>query len=252
MQRRPERSVIMVGLRGVGKTVLLSRLQEMAEGHGAKTISVEAHEGATLPDLLFPPLRTLLFELSILEVSKEKARRGIRALKGFMSGIKLKSGMLDLELSVDAEPGLADSGHLQADLPDLIITVAEAARAADRSIVIFIDELQYLTPEEFGALIMCAHRMNQKRLPFLLIGAGLPQVLALAGNSKSYAERLFRFPEIGALDRVDATRAIVLPAENEGIRISRPAIDRILDVTERYPYFLSNGAMRLGIAAATT
>jgi hypothetical protein len=236
--RRSAQSLILVGLRGVGKTVLLVRIREMAEAHGFRTAFVEAHEGRSLAQLLLPPIRNLLFSLSMVERARDRAQRGLRVLRGFLSAFKLNLGELDLEIGLDPERGVADTGNLEADLPNLLLVVAEAARAGDRSVALLIDELQYFAPEEFSALIMAMHKVAQANLPFVMFGAGLPQVLALAGDSKSYAERLFRYPQIGALPAEDAAAALRTPIEQEGARITDEALDRILSVTEAYPYFL--------------
>lgn len=241
-QGRPTRSLILVGLRGVGKTVLLNRLNEIAEAENFKTALIEAHEAKSLPELIAPSLRSILYGLSNTSIAIQAARRGIRALKGFVSALKLSMNDIDFGISIDGEKGLADSGDIEADLPDLIVTVAEAAKAAKQQIAIFIDELQYLNEKEFSALIMSIHKCNQKSLPFMMIGAGLPQILALAGNSKSYSERLFQFPEIGALPRDEAILAIRKPALSEGVEFTDGAIEKILSVSERYPYFLQQWA----------
>ena len=235
-QGRSTQSLLLVGLRGVGKTVLLVRIREMAEQEGFKTALVEAHEGKRLPELLVPQVRSLLFSLSLVDNAKEKARRSLRVLKGFMAGLKLSIG--GLEIGVDAEQGVADSGDLESDLPSLLVSVAEAAAAAGRSVALLIDEVQYLDEREFSALIMSMHRISQTRLPLILLGAGLPQVLALAGESKSYAERLFRYPPIGALAEPDARAAVATPVANEGASITDAALDQILEMTHSYPYFL--------------
>ncbi len=210
----------------------------MAEGHGYRTAFIEAHEGKSLAELLLPPIRNLLFSLSKVESAKEKARRGLRVLRGFIGAVKLNLGELDLEIGLDPERGVADSGDLESDLPNLLHTVAEAAQAAGRSVAILIDELQYFEAREFSALIMAMHKISQSGLPFIMFGAGLPQVLALAGESKSYAERLFRYPAIGPLDQVDAIAALRSPIEQEDAAITDGALDRILEVTRAYPYFL--------------
>jgi hypothetical protein len=235
---RSAQSLILVGLRGVGKTVLLNKLKDVADETKFKSAFIEAHEGKSLPELLVPSLRTILFSLSTIENAKDKARRALRAMKGFLGGLKLSIGDIDVGLSVDAERGLADSGNLEADLPELIATIGETAKAAGVPVALFVDELQYLSAEEFSALIMSIHRINQRSLPLILIGAGLPQIHGLAGNSKSYAERLFRFREIGALNHGDAIAAIANPAEAEGVSFTDAAIGKILELTERYPYFL--------------
>lgn len=235
---RSTQSLILVGLRGVGKTVLLVRIKEIAEERGFRTAFIEAHEGKSLAELLLPSIRNLLFALSMVERAKEKARRGLRVLRGFLGALKLSLGDLDLEIGVDPERGVADSGDLESDLPNLLLVVAEAAKAADRSVALLIDELQYFDQTEFSALIMAMHKISQANLPFVMFGAGLPQVLALAGESKSYAERLFRYPPIGALAAIDAVDALRSPIEEEGASITDAALAQILEVTQAYPYFL--------------
>lgn len=237
---RPVQAPIMVGLRGVGKTVLLNRAREIAEHEFFLTIDVEAHESKSLPDLLVPGIRKILFSLSVVEGAKEKARRGLRVLKGFLSGLKL--GYAGFEIGIDAETGTADTGDLEADLPELILILGEAAFAAKRPIALIIDELQYLSSSEFSALIMAIHKINQRSLPVVLIGAGLPQILGLAGNSKSYAERLFSYPRIGALAEIDAIEAIVNPAKSEDVEFTEAAVHKIMLVTECYPYFIQQWA----------
>lgn len=234
--QRPTQSLILVGLRGVGKTVLLNRIDQIASDNNFHSIFVEAHESKTLPQLLVPGLRTALYKLSTIEKAKEASRVGLRVLKSFLGALKVTYEGWDV--GVDPEIGTADSGNLEADLPELMLSVAAAARAAGSPIVILVDELQYLSTDEFSALIMAVHRINQKGLPLLVIGAGLPQILGLAGSSKSYAERLFSYPAVGALDEVDAVAAIVNPAKAEGVAFETGAVRKVLDVTQRYPYFL--------------
>ncbi|TIR21810.1 MAG: ATP-binding protein [Mesorhizobium sp.] len=235
---RSSQSPILVGLRGVGKTVLLVKIQHIAEAEGIRTIYVEAHEGKSLPELLVPGIRQALFSLSLVENAKDKARRGLRVLKSFLNGLRISINDIELGLSIDPETGTADSGDIEADMPQLMLALGEAAAASREPVAIFVDEMQYLSEKEFSSLIMSIHRINQNSLPLLLIGAGLPQILGLAGNSKSYAERLFSYPKIGALSEHDATHAIVNPAKEEGVRIETAAVHQILDVTKRYPYFL--------------
>jgi hypothetical protein len=235
---RHAQSSILVGLRGVGKTVLLVRIKDLAEGFGYRTHFVEAHEGKTLPELLTPGLRSVLFSLSTIEGAKEAGRRGLRVLRSFISGLKVTVNDVEFGLGIDPEPGSADSGDIEADLPNLFVAVGQAAKAAQKPVAILVDELQYLTEQEFSALIMSVHKVSQSNLPVTIVGAGLPQILGLAGESKSYAERLFRYPKIGALEQSDARDAIRTPIEGEGARIEEDALDAILDVTERYPYFL--------------
>ena len=206
------------------------------------TLFVEAHEGKTLPELLVPGIRKALFSLSVMERAKDRARRGLRVLRSFVSGLKLKMNDVEIGMTIAAETGTADTGDIEADLPELFVALGEAAKAAEKPVIFLIDELQYLSEHEFSALIMAIHQTNQKSLPVILVGAGLPQILGLAGNSKSYAERLFQFPEIGALRETDAQNAVMNPARAEGVQIEPAAVQQILKVTERYPYFLQQWA----------
>ena len=237
---RPSQSAILVGLRGVGKTVLLVKIRAVAEELDYRTLAVEAHEGKSLPDLLLPGLLSTLQSLSMVEGAKERARRGLRVLKSFLNGIKVTVN--DIELSIDGEVGAADSGDLETDLPQLFIAVGHAARAARRPLAILVDELQYLSQAEFSALIMSMHQVAQQNLPVILIGAGLPQILALAGESKSYAERLFRYPKVGELTEEEGRSAILKPVLQEDARIDDDAISEILRISERYPYFIQQWA----------
>jgi hypothetical protein len=235
---RPAKSLILVGLRGVGKTVLLVRIREMAEDAGYRAAIVEAHEGKTMAELLVPSLRQILFQLDIIANARDMARRGLRVLKSFVGGLRIGIGDYHLELGLEPERGTGDSGDLEADLAELFVAIGEAAKAGRTAISLCIDELQYLNETEFSALIMAIHRTNQLKLPIVLVGAGLPQILGLAGSSKSYAERLFDFPRVGALGEVDAKAALQVPAESMGVRFSESALNEILHVTECYPYFL--------------
>lgn len=239
---RPTQSSILVGLRGVGKTVLLVRSKEMAESAGYKTLSVEAHEGKTLAGLIVPGLQRILYKLSFVEAAKESARKSLRVLKSFVNGLNFTINDVDFGLSIESEKGAADSGEIGMDLPNLFIAIGEAARSAKCPFALLIDELQYLSQKEFSALIMSIHKITQANLPIILIGAGLPQILGLAGESKSYTERLFKYPRIGELTKEDATTAIVRPVQNEGAYIDTNAIEEILRISERYPYFIQQWA----------
>lgn len=212
---KPAQSSILVGLRGVGKTVLLVRLSEIAETIGFRTHLIEAHEEKPLSALIVPGLRQILIRLSEIERARDAARRGLRVLRSFLNSIRLTYGDFEIGLGIDPEVGSADSGDLEVDLPNLFLAVGEAARSAGVPFAILIDEMQYLTDKEFSALIMAIHRTSQTNLPLTLIGAALPQILGLAGESKSYAERLFKYPKIGALEEKDA-RAALLGANSGG------------------------------------
>lgn len=236
MLGRPSRSQMLLGLRGVGKTVLLGKIEEMAEAAGHVTSSIEAPEGKTLSELLVPKINQALRKLSTSESAKAKAHQAFRALRSFASTFKLSYG--DASILVDPEVGVADSGDMEADLPELFVSVGEAAKAAGRAWTLLIDEVQYLRSKDLAALIVAIHKANQRDLPVLFFGAGLPQVAALAGDAKSYAERLFHYPMVGALNEVDAETAIRQPIEDEGEAIDGDAIKEILAKTKGYPYFL--------------
>lgn len=234
----PAKSVLMVGLRGVGKTVLLDKIRQDADGRGMQTISVEAPEGRSLPAMLAPQLRLALLRLSRVEQAKAVAEKGLRALAGFAKALKIKFGDIEVGLDFDPEPGLADNGDLQGDLTALLEQVGNAAKSANTTLVIFIDELQYVEQDQFAALISALHKCSQSRLPLTVVGAGLPQLRALAGQAKSYAERLFDYPTIGPLNAEDAALAITKPAREQHVEFTVEAVAAIIAKTHGYPYFL--------------
>ncbi len=234
----PTKSVLMVGLRGVGKTVLLDRMRDDAESQGVQTLRIEAPEGRSLPALLAPQLRQALLRLSRQQNAKAYATRGLRALAGFAKSLKVKYADIEVGFDFDPEPGLADNGDLEHDLQALLETVGVAAQKADTALVMFIDEMQYVKEDELAALITALHRCAQRRLPITLIGAGLPQLPGKMGSAKSYAERLFDFPMVGPLNATAAYSAIVKPAKQQGVDFSEQAVGQIIDETKGYPYFL--------------
>lgn len=234
----PTKSVLMVGLRGVGKTVLLDRMRDDAEGAGIQTLRVEAPENRSLPALLAPQLRQALLRLSRNEQAKELAQRALRALTGFAKSLKLKYADIEVGFDFDSEPGLADNGDLEHDLQDLLASAGVAAQKAGTALAIFIDELQYVQEEELAALITALHRTAQRRLPVILVGAGLPQLRGRMGRAKSYAERLFDFPEIGPLSTESTKIAIAKPALEQKVEVTPEALDRIVTETRGYPYFV--------------
>jgi hypothetical protein len=237
-QGRPAKSFLLIGLRGAGKTVLLVRILQLAENAGYKALMVEAHEDKSLPALLLPPLRQVLLALDQLGSLNAKVKRGLRVLRSFASAIKVKYGEVEIGLDIDPERGVGDSGDIESDLPDLLIAVAEAAAARGTAVALLIDELQYIGETELSALIMGVHKIAQRQLPLVMIGAGLPQLVGNMGRSKSYAERLFDFPEVGPLNARDAHVALVEPIAREGERIAEGAVDLIVTATRGYPYFV--------------
>ena len=234
----PAKSVLMIGLRGVGKTVLLDRMRVDAEGSGINTLRIEAPEGRSLPALIAPQLRLALLRLSGNAQAREWGKRGLRALAGFAKALKLKYGDIEVGIDYDPEPGLADNGDLEHDLQTLLEVAGEAAQKAGTALILFIDELQYVKEEELGALITALHRTAQRKLPVGLVGAGLPQLPGRMGRAKSYAERLFDFPVITALPEAASMIAITKPLHAEHVNIDDDALASIITHTHGYPYFL--------------
>ena len=234
----PTKSVLMVGLRGVGKTVLLDRLRDDAEAAGIHSVRIEAPEGRSLPALLAPQLRQALLRLSRNEKAKAMATTALRALAGFAKSLKVRYRDIEVGFDQESEPGLADNGDLEHDLQALLEAAGIAARAASTALVIFVDELQYVEEDQLAALITAMHRCAQRRVPVVLVGAGLPQLRGRMGNAKSYAERLFDFPEVGPLPEPAARLAIAKPLADHDVRITAPAVKRIIEQTHGYPYFL--------------
>jgi hypothetical protein len=234
----PAKSILMVGLRGVGKTVLLDRMRDDAEATGIQTLRVEAPEDRSLPAIIAPELRQALLRLSRIKKAKDLAQRALRGLAGFANALRVKYQDITVGLDFKPEKGLADNGDLEHDLQALLEAAGDAAKSGGTCLAMFIDELQYVEEEQLAALITSLHRTAQRKLPVVLVGAGLPQLRGKMGRAKSYAERLFDFPEIGALSREAARTAIVKPANDRNVEVSNDAFERILQQTHGYPYFL--------------
>lgn len=235
---RHAKSLMILGLRGVGKTVLLNQIKERALASGYLAELQEAYDGTELKQLLIPVLRRLLLRLDRSKQTVESVKKGIRVLRSFIGNVTVSVGGSEWTLGVDPELGYADSGNLDDDLRDILLATGEAARDAKVPVAILIDELQYLSKEELGALIRGVHAINQAGLPLILLGAGLPQLAGQAGDAKSYAERLFDFPRLDALKPSDAWKAIRDPVEDEGCHITDEALEEIYARTRGYPYFL--------------
>ena len=235
---RAAKSVLLIGLRGVGKTVLLDRVRDDAEAVGIQTLRIEAPEGRSLPAILAPELRRALLRLSREDRAKELATRALRGLAGFARALKVKYQDIEVGMDFDPEPGLADNGDLEHDLQALLEAAGAAARAGNTSLAIFIDELQYVEEEELASLIVALHRAAQRQLPIVLVGAGLPQLRGRMGRAKSYAERLFDFVEVGPLSAEAAERALAKPIHDERAEITPEAVRTITQTTQGYAYFL--------------
>ncbi len=234
-----------IGLRGVGKTVLLNRFDQMAHDEGLVGAFIEAPETGDFEHLLAARLRSILLELDAGSVSGA-VKRALGILKSFTYTLTDGSS---ISLNVDAVAGRADSGVLADDVTDLLISVGEATLDQGQGLLLAVDEVQYLDAEELAALITAVHRTVQLGLPVILVGAGLPQLPGLAGNAKSYAERLFDFPEIGSLGDEDAAAVLNMPARELGVEFSNEALARLLEFTQGYPYFLQEWGYHVWNAA---
>jgi len=234
--RRADRSCMLVGLRGVGKTVLLNRIYQEADGGGFKAVILEAPEDKALAELLAPALRRILLQLDTGAGAREKLHAAFGALRAFASTFKVSIG--DIGIGIEPARGMADSGALDNDVTDLLVAVGEAAAERGAAVALMIDELQYVREAGLAALLAGLHRVAQLNLPLVLFGAGLPQLVGLTGRAKSYAERLFEFRQIGPLVDADARAAVREPIEREGAAITEDALSGIVRVTEGYPYFL--------------
>lgn len=230
--------MLLTGLRGVGKTVLLNEIERLAQDLKYRTIFVEAHEDKRLGPLIAPHLRKLLYDLDRMVGAGQKVKRGLAVLRSFIGAIKFTVEDTTFGLDLEPEEGSADSGDLETDLPELFTAIGEAAEDRGTAVALLIDEIQYFTRTELSALIMAMHKIQQRQLPFVLIGAGLPILPGLAGESKSYAERLFSFPDVGALSELDAKKALQDPVRAAGIVFDNDALEEIFRLTHGYPYFI--------------
>ena len=249
---KAEKSLMLTGLRGVGKTVLLNEVRRMAQEVGYRTVLVEAHEEKALGPLIAAPLKAVFFDLDRMAQAGDRVKRGLRVLRSFLGGLKVKVGELEIGLDIEPETGAADSGDIEIDLPNVFEALGEAAKEKNSAVAILIDEIQYLSQKELGAIIMAMHRMQQRQLPVVLLGAGLPVLPGLAGESKSYAERLFAFPDIGALSEADANQAISEPAVQEGVTLTAAALTETYRLTKGYPYFIQEWGYQMWNLAVTS
>jgi len=230
---RPAKSAIMLGLRGVGKTVLLNAFEAIAEEEGCQTALLEIDPGTPLAQQLAPQLQHILHRLDRVKRAGNEVQKAFGALRAFASMFKATVGDVDFGFAVTPA-----TGDLSIDLTDLFVAIAEAAKKRDTAVILLIDEIQYLQKDDLSALIMAMHKIAQRQLPLLLFGGGLPQLAKLAGDAKSYAERLFDYPPIGPLDDAGAKLALSAPAEREGVKYAKDALDYVVEQTGGYPFFL--------------
>lgn len=246
------KSVLMVGLRGVGKTVLLNRLKNDAENEGLVCVQFESPENRSLPSVIVPALRTALLKLDRIAGATHQLSKAARALGGFIRAAKLKYDDIEFGFDFETEKGLADSGDLDYDLSELLLTLGKVAKEKKTAVVLVIDELQYIPETELAALISALHHCAQKQMPVTMIGAGLPQLVANVGKAKSYAERLFTFPEIGALAQEASFEALQKPVQQHQVSFTHEALTEVYRQTQGYPYFLQEWGSQAWALAETS
>lgn len=237
---RTNQSMIVTGLRGVGKTVLLNEFRQIAEDFRWRVLDFEAskHDDAHFRQAMYSQLRAALFQISPRAKWGEKAMKAAQVLQSFSLSMDPSTGFPSLSLDIAPAEGLADHGDLSLDFTDVLVSIGEAAKADSTGLVLLFDEVQFLSPSQLEAVIQAIHKTVQKKLPVTFVGAGLPQIAELAGDAKSYAERLFEFPEIGSLEIEDAKKALAEPASFEGVDFQDDALKRAFELTEGYPYFI--------------
>jgi hypothetical protein len=226
-------SMILLGLRGVGKTVLLNRIEQIAIGLGENTFMLEVDPTKRFSESLAGEIQRLLYRLDSKSKLEKDVRQAFQTLQLFVSSFKVSVGEIDLSMS----PGQA-TGNLSTDLTDLLVSVGSAAKNRKRTIVFLIDEIHLLSKDDLTAVIVALHKVSQKQLPIVMFGAGLPQMAKLAGSSKTHIERLFRFPQIGKLTEEDSRKALLVPVEDSGVSFEESALQHIYKETEGYPYYL--------------
>jgi len=232
-----ERSMIITGLRGVGKTVLLDVFREKAETREWATVEWEVEKAAPFAPKIAAHVRRALLQIAPKAKWTDRVLRAASILKSFTVTFN-PDGAMTAGLDIDALAGIGDSGALSEDLSDLFVAIGEAAQDRGVGVVFLIDEIQFLRLPDLEALIVALHKCTRRSLPITLVGAGLPQIPRLAGEAKSYSERLFRFPQIGELETGDARDALLLPAADQNVEFEPPAVDYMVAYTQGYPYFL--------------
>lgn len=251
-ERRSARSCMYYGLRGVGKTVLLKKIRQDAEARGLACVWIEAMENRSLPALIAPPLRAALIKMGIGAAGRAALDKALLALSNFVRVMKFKYH--DVEAAIDHKPqrGIADSGDLDVGLKDLMGYVGEAAVERGTAVVLFMDELHYVSGRQLATLITVLHRASQNRHPVTMVAAGLPQIVGQAGREQAYAEQLFQLVRIDNLDNADARDALCIPAEREGVKYDERAVLSIINRTKGNPYLLQEwGKQSWNIADAS-
>lgn len=231
----PQRSLMLYGLRGVGKTVLLNKFRQMSEKESYINEIIEMSETDDFRKVMANNLRKILLRISRLENAKDKLVKALGVFKAF--SLSIPDGP-EFKIDVEALKGEADSGDFESDLSDLFLNIGQAAMEAEKYICLLIDETQYLKEKDMAALIAACHKISQQNIPFIVICAGLPSIAAISGDAKSYAERLFEFISIKYLETHQAELALIEPARNLNVTYEKTAISEVIEITKGYPYFI--------------
>ena len=229
------RSVVYYGLRGVGKTVLLNYIENLADEMDLPSEYMEiAERDRSFQYQMALHIYKLINRLSLLKNIESHIKKALSILKAFT----IKYGCDDISIEVNPANGISDTGNLANDMTELFLALGMIAQKQNKGVVLFIDEIQYIKDDEFEALMEAIHRTNQKNYPIVIFSAGLPKIAKIAGDVKSYAERLFDFIEIDSLNNEEAKLALIEPAKRFQINYTDEAINKIIEITQGYPYFL--------------
>jgi hypothetical protein len=253
---RPERSLVLTGLRGVGKTVLLNQLRSAAISRGWGTGKIEARPEQSLRRPVSSALHMALRELGPRHRDQESMEEVLGVLKAFAQ----RQAPADAKvrdrwqpgIDVPAATGRADSGDMEIDLVELLSDAAGVAADIGSGIALFIDEMQDVQPDDVSAICAACHELSQQGAPLIVVGAGLPHLPAVLSASKSYSERLFRYLRIDRLDREAADRALLAPAAREDVEFETAALDALYEAADGYPYFVqAYGKVTWDVAASS-
>lgn len=257
---RPERSLVLTGLRGVGKTVLLNQLRSAAISRGWGTGKIEARPDQSLRRPVSSALHMALRELGPRHGDQESVAEVLGVVKAFAQRVtdgptgapaKVRDRWQP-GIDVPAATGRADSGDMEIDLVELLSDAAGVAADIGSGIALFIDEMQDVQPDDVSAICAACHELSQQGAPLIVVGAGLPHLPAVLSASKSYSERLFRYLRIDRLERDAADRALLAPAEREGVEFAPGALDALYEAADGYPYFVqAYGKVTWDVAAAS-
>lgn len=253
---RPERSLVLTGLRGVGKTVLLNQLRSAAISRGWGTGKIEARPDQSLRRPISSALHMALRELGPRHGDQESVAEVLGVVKAFAQRVNAAEAKVrdrwQPGIDVPAATGRADSGDMEIDLVELLSDAAGVAADIGSGIALFIDEMQDIQPDDVSAICAACHELSQQGAPLIVVGAGLPHLPAVLSASKSYSERLFRYLRIDRLERAAADRALLAPAEREDVTFEPAALDALYEAADGYPYFVqAYGKVTWDVAASS-